>query len=46
MEEHGRHAVPVLLATSLDGEVDARRDPRHVVRGWQEVVAHLIIKLV
>ena len=46
VEEHGGHAVPVLLATSLDGEVDARRDPRHVVRRWQEVVAHLIIKLV
>ena len=46
VEEHGGHAVSVLLATSLDGEVDARGDPRHVVRGWQEVVAHLIIKLV
>ena len=41
MEENGRHAVPVSLPPTLDGQVETGGDAGQGVGGGKEVVDHL-----
>ena len=41
MEENGRHAVPVGLPPTLDGQVETGGDAGQGVGGGEEIVAHL-----